>query len=153
MSNPNLFPSVKAIVGGVIDPVVQVPATIETAWIDLGLFEQAMALLSVGTLVASSTVAAKLQQATDDTGAGAKDIAGKAITLLTQAGGDSDKQVKIDVRSDELDVNNDFRFVNLEIVVAAANAPLAAFLLGFEPRYPTDGSVGEELASVDEVVN
>lgn len=153
MSNPNLFPSVKAIVGGVIDPVVQSAGTVETAFVDMGLFEQAMAVLQTGTLVATSVVSAKLEQALDDTGTGVKDIAGKDIANLTAADSDDDKQVKIDVRSDELDVNNDFRFVRLSVTVATADAAIAAVLYGFEPRYPNDGSVGEELASVDEVVN
>ena len=151
---PNLFPSVKAIIAGVIDPVVQVPATVVTAgFVDMGLFEQALAVLEVGALTATSVVSAKLEQALDDVGTGVKDITGKAITNLTAAGSDDNKQVKIDVRSDELDVNNDFRFVRLSVTVATANAALAAQLFGFEARYPTDGSVGEELASVDEVVN
>lgn len=152
MSNPNLFPSEKAIVGGVIDPVVQSAGTVTTAWIDMGLFEQVLAVLQTGTMVANSVVNAKLRQATDASGTGVKDIAGKAITPLTAADSDDDKQAKINCRSDELDVNNGFAFVQLSIAVTVADSAIAAVLYAFEARYQPGTDSGDELASVDETV-
>jgi hypothetical protein len=73
---------------------------------------------------------AKLEQATDSSGTGAKDITGGAITQLTQAGGDSDKQVIIDVNGKSLDANNDFTHVRLTLTGAVGNVDLGALLLG-----------------------
>ena len=70
----------------------------------------------------------------------------------TAADSDDDKQAKINVRADELDVNNDFAFVQLSITVATAASAIAAILYGFEARYQPGTDSGDELASVDETV-
>jgi hypothetical protein len=45
----------------------------------------------LGVLGAAATVDAKLQQATDTSGTGAKDISGKAITQLVKASNDNNE--------------------------------------------------------------
>lgn len=148
MENPNLLASQKAVLAGVVDPDALTAATHDSGWIDMALFEQIQAIIAVGTLGTNATVDAKLQQATDAAGAGAKDIAGKAITQLTQAGADSDKQAIINCRSEELDVNNSFTHVRLRITVAVATSDGGAVVLGHAARY----QVADDLASVAEVV-
>lgn len=115
------------------DPVSQAAATVTTGWVDARKFARITALLGVGVMTATSTVDAKLQQATTAAGAGAKDIANKAITQLLAAGGNN-RQVAIDLRDDELDVNNGFGFVRLSITVAAAASLINAMLIGAFPR-------------------
>lgn len=148
MENPNLLASQKAVLAGVIDPDALAVADHDTGWIDMGLFEQIQAILSVGTLGAGATVDAVLQQATNAAGAGAKAIANKAITQLTQAGGDSDKQVVINCRSEELDANNAFTHVRLRVTVATQASDGSAIVLGHSARY----QVAEDLASVSEII-
>lgn len=135
---------------GVIDPDAYAAGTVTTSWVAMKDVQSIGALISVGTMASTSTVDAKLQQATDASGTGAKDITGKAITQLTQAGGDSDKQAIINCSQDELDLANDFTHVRLSITVATAASDAAGFIFGKGLRYgPAEDA---DLASVDEIV-
>lgn len=116
-----------------LDPVSQGAGTITTGWVNAGKFARLWAEIKVGVMTATGTVDAKLQQATDGAGTGAKDITGKAITQLLAAGGNN-RQVEIDCRDDELDVNNGFCFVRLSLTVTTAASLVAAGLWGVFPR-------------------
>ena len=134
--NQNIKPSNDAVLVAVIDPDLNTAATLETDWISMGLFEAIQAIIMAGTLGTNATLDAKLEQATDSSGTGAKDISGKAITQLTQAGTDeSDQQAIINCRSDELDVANSFNHVRLSMTVAVASSDSAALVLGHYARY------------------
>lgn len=120
--------------------LVHIPADSETTavtsgWLLMENNHRALALISVGDMVATSTLNATLTQAQDALGTGAKAITGKAITQLTQAGGDSNKVVMIELKSEELDVANGFEYILLTITPAVAAVEFAAFVLGTEPRY------------------
>lgn len=146
----HLLPSERAAVVGVIDPDANTAATYTTAWIAMADFQSIMAVVMAGTLGTSATLDAKLQQASDSSGTGAKDITGGAITQLTQAGTDSDKQAVIQCNAEDLDLANDFSHVRLSMTVATATSDCGAIVLGFDARYgpARDG----DLASVDEIV-
>ncbi len=111
------------------------PSTITSAYVDAGHFHRLFLYADIGDIVATGTVDIKLTQAQDSGGTGVKDISGKAITQLTQAGGDSDSIVGIELRPEELDVNNGFNWVGVVIVVGTAAAELSAVLWKFVPRY------------------
>lgn len=148
--NPNALPSENAALVASIDPDALTAAAHTSDWVDMGDFESIMAIVQAGTLGASATFDAKLQQATDSSGTGAKDITGKAITQLTQAGSDSDKQAIINCRAEELDLDNDFNHVALVITVATATSDGSGCILGFNPR--VGPASDNDLASVDEIV-
>jgi len=121
---------------GAVDPDVTTAGTVTTGWIDASRFDRFLALVSPGTLGTSATVDAKLEQASDASGTGAKDIGGKGITQITQAGTDqSDTQALIDLRQTELDLANDFTHFRLSVTVAAATSDLYAAVLGYAPIY------------------
>lgn len=147
--NPNIKPSDEAVLVGVIDPDLNTAATYTTGWINMGLFEAIQAIILAGALGTSATLDAKLQQATDASGTGVKDITGKAITQLTEAGTDSDKQAIINCHSDELDVNNGFSHVRLSMTVATASSDSGAVVLGHHARYQP----ATDIASVAEVIS
>jgi len=150
MDNANLLPSHKVAVLGVINADNVAIGAVSTAWVDMSLVLGLMATLNVGDITASGTVDAKLEQATDAAGTGAKDITDKAITQLTQAGGDSNKQALINLRSEELDTNNSFTHARLTITVAAAAADLSALVTGHSPiNGPADQ---HNIATVVEVI-
>lgn len=150
MSNPNILPSDRAAIVAVLDPDANTAATLTSVWIPMVNFDSIMAIVMAGTLGSSATLNAKLQQATDASGTGAKDITGKAITALTQAGTDSDKQAVINCRIDELDIANDFTHVALLMTTAVATSDSAAIVLGFDPRYGPASD--NDVAGVDEIV-
>jgi len=136
MSHPLLRPSDRISLVGVIDPDANAAATLLTVWVDAGLFEYFMAMISAGDIGTNGTIDAKLRQATDSSGTGAKDITGKAITQFTQAGTDkSNKQAFINLESEDLDVANGFRWVALSVTGAVATSDFAAYLFGLNPKY------------------
>lgn len=147
MCNPNVKPSDRAPIMRVLNPISQGAATVTTGWVSLATFDKARAILLVGDMTLNSTVDAKLQQASDSAGTGAKDITGKAITQLTDAGADDNKQVEINVRSDELDVANGFNHVRLSVTVAVAASVIAALIEGYDARYApaTDSTTVDEI--------
>ena len=150
MNLNSLMPSEIAAIGGVIDPDANTAATLTTGWVSMATFESVMAIILAGTLGSSATLDAKLEQASDSSGTGAKDITGAAITQLTQAGTDSDKQAVIQCRAQDLDVENSFNHVRLSMTTAVATSDSAALLLGFNPEHAPASDDDE--AGVDEIV-
>lgn len=132
--NPNIKFAERTAVAATIDPISQGAGTVTTGWVSMGNFNSVCALLGVGVMSAGSTVDAKLQQATDSSGTGAKDITGKAITQLLAAGGNN-RQALIEVRDTELDVNNGFAFVRLSVTVGTAASLIHGVVFGTNPIF------------------
>jgi hypothetical protein len=105
-----------------------------------------LAMAQTGVLGTSATVDAKVQQALDSSGTGAKDISGKAITQIVKATGDN-KQVLVNVKPEELDTVNGFGFVRVTVAVGVAASVTSAQLLGVNPRY-APAEVGNQAAVV-----
>jgi len=99
----------------------------------------------------------RAQAADTAAGGNVKDITSKAITQLAGASpSQSDKQALINVRADELDMANGFRWVKLVITLADTTSPVGTndamgFLLGLGPRYGP--AYDNDLASVAEIIN
>ena len=129
-----------------IDPATQAAGAVSTGWVSVANHLGFLALVQTGVLGTSATVDAKLQQALDSSGTGAKDISGKAITQIVKATGDN-KQVLVNVKPEELDTVNGFGFVRVIVTVGVAASITSAQLLGVNPRYaPAD--VGNQAAVV-----
>ncbi|KKN71033.1 hypothetical protein LCGC14_0424500 [marine sediment metagenome] len=147
--NLNIPASTKFRIQDVIDPDAYAAGTEVTDWLPAADYANHMSLISVGTMAATSTVDAKLEQAQDAAGLGAKDIANKAITQLTAAGADDDKQAIINLRPDELDTINDFTHFRLSVTTAVAASDSAAYVFGTDARYEPE----TDATSVDEIVS
>jgi hypothetical protein len=113
-------------------------------------FQRGLAVIMAGTMGNAGTIDAKLVQATDSSGTGVKDITGKAITQLTHAGSDSDKQALINFNQTDLDTAGGFAFVAIVMEVAVATSDAGAVLLGFDAR--NEPASDNDLASVDEII-
>lgn len=144
------LPSERIGLVGVIDADAYAASTVTTGWIAAKDFYSFLAVVAVGDLGTSATVDAKLEQATDSSGTGAKDVTGKVITQLTQAGTDSNKQAIINLQHHELDIKNNFSHFRLSMTVAVATSDAAGFVLGVDPAYGP--ATGYDLTAVDEVV-
>lgn len=129
--NPNDKPTDLVAQLGEIAPISQGVGTVATSWINIAEFHCVLAEIRTGVLGGSATVAAKIQQATSSGGAGAKDVTGKSITAISTSG----QSALINLRTQELDVNGGFTFVQLQITVATAASLVAAAVMGFGPRY------------------
>lgn len=150
MANPNQLMTELLGVVGVIDPDAYVAGAQSTGWISAASAHQFMALLLVGTITATGTLIMKLEQATDVGGTGAKDIAGKVITILTAAGTDSDKQAAINLKPAELDVQGGFTHFRATTTGVTAAADHGVAVLGMNFR---EGRGDENnLTSVDEII-
>lgn len=123
--------------GGVLHADSRTAATYNTAWTSMSNFQRGIVVLDVGEMQAGATLDLALQQATDATGTGAKAFTpAKAITQLTQAGGDGDDVVVVEFRTEEMDVNGQFEFVRAQVVVAAAAVECTAMLWKHAANYP-----------------
>ncbi len=144
----NSQPSERIALLGTIDPDANAAATFTSDWCDMTIFHAGLAVIEVGTLGASATIDAKLEEATDSSGTDAQDLTGKSITQLTQAGSDSDKQALINLKSDELSAT--YTHVRISLTVGTATSDCSAVFFGVDPRYgPANDN---DLASVDEIV-
>lgn len=98
------------------------------SYIDVAQFERFVFLILAGTL--DTALTCQVQQATAVNGT-AKDITGAVTTVGT---GDDNKWHIIEVQTDQLDINNDYRYVTLDITGAAgSNDYLAIVFLGLNP--------------------
>lgn len=144
--NTNMLPSEAVAVVATVDPDVYTAAAYDTDYVDMSKFDAIQAIVMAGTLGTNATLNFKLQSATAATGGA--DITGKAITALTEAGADSDKQAVINLRAEELPEGH--RYVKAVMTVGTATSDAGAIVLGFYPKNaPASDS---DLASVDEIV-
>lgn len=137
-------------IAAMIDPDAYAAGTYTSGWVSMADFQSIQAVVSAGTLGASATLDAKIEQATDAAGTDAKDLTGAAITQLTKAGPDDDKQAIIELYSEDLDLTNGFTHVRLTITVGVATSDAAGFVFGLGPRYAP--ASGRDAASVNEIV-
>lgn len=149
--NVNAKASEAAALIGRVAPISQGAGTVSTAWAPASKFHNFLALVSAGVLGAAATLDAKIEQAQDAAGTGAKDLApAKAITQLTKAGADDNKEAQINFRAGDLDLDNNYNHVRLTLTVAVAASLVAGYLAGFNPR--SGPASDHDIASVDEIV-
>ncbi len=130
----NLDPSARVAIAGVI-PAQQAAAGVVTSnWVDMRSFYALLASLNIGVIGVGGTVDAKIEQAVDANGTGAKAVTGLAVAQIAKAGGDN-RQAGINVRQEDLDKNGGFRFVRVSVTVGVAATFLSATLTGFDARY------------------
>lgn len=134
MSHITSLPSERIAIVGNIDPDAYTAATYTTDWVEMKNYFNFMAIVQAGDLGPSATLDAKLWAATSGAGAGAADITGAAITQLTQAGTDSNKQAIINFDPSVL-AGSAYTHVQLSMTVGTATSNAGAILLGFNPRY------------------
>ena len=148
MSDTKVLNSDVAVIAAVIDPDLNTSGDVSTGWVDMSVFSSIQAIVLAGDLGASATLDAKLEQATDSSGTGAKDITGKVITQMV-AGTDDNTQAVINCRSAELDINSNFTHVRLTLSVATASSDSAGLILGHNARY----NAADPVSTVAEVIS
>lgn len=137
-----------AFLGG-IAPAAIAASTVTSGWISAANYQNFMAIISAGVLGASATLDAKIQQATDSAGTGAKDLTNAAITQMVKATDDG-KQAIISFATDSLDIGNDFAFFRVSLTVGTATSAASAVILGMDQRI---GAVANtDAATVKEII-
>lgn len=147
----NKLPTERVALVGVIDADAYAASTYTTTAVDCSKFRRLAALIAVGDFVSTGVLSAKLQKCTDASGTSAEDITNAAITNLTQAGSDDNKQAWINFDCQGLE-GSEKRFVRLSVTLTTAGADMAAFLFGFDaftnPASDNDASTVDEIVSV-----
>lgn len=146
----NKTPSEAVAVVGNIDPDAYAASTVATnEYIPLKHFRRFMAIIQTGDIVSTGTIDAKLITYTNGSGSGAADVTGSAITQLTQAGTDSNKQVIINFDPSKLAGSAATHF-KLSVTMGTAGADLSAIVLGLDPLYGPASD--NDTSTVDEIV-
>jgi hypothetical protein len=104
-----------------------------TGWVNVENYHRLVVILTAGEPGGASTIDVDFEEATDNAGTGAQNVAGKAITQLVAA--DAGDTVYVEVRTAELDVNNDYVWVNAEVTVAVNTYTYDLKLYGRVTRY------------------
>jgi hypothetical protein len=126
-------------------PLVMVPpatytsaAEAITAYVSLANYHRAALVIHLGNVTATGTVLIRLLQATNTSGGSAKGIP----TTATQdkitsalANADDNGVVVIELRTEELDVDNGFDCVAIGYDVDTDSVPFSAILYGIETRF------------------
>jgi len=141
--------SERVAVVATIDPDANATGTLGSDWVDMTMFDQAMCVVMTGVLGTAAGVDVQIEQATDSSGTGAKDITGKTITELLKATNDDDQAI-INIDADELDITGDFTHIRAVMTTATATSDSGLIILASRPRYgPANDN---DLASVVEIV-
>tara|TARA_R110002167_G_scaffold188319_1_gene389836 strand:- start:16909 stop:17334 length:426 start_codon:yes stop_codon:yes gene_type:complete len=137
MSNPNLKPSTRATVVAIIAAASQaVGAHTITNAVDMGQYINVQCVVTCGAFTGTATV--KWQQATDEAFSDAKDITDRTAVDLVQ-----NLPAQINLKANELDVNNGFRYVRPVITVATDVVLAGAVVLAHDAKsQPTDALTG-----------
>ena len=109
------------------------PVAFQSAYLDMENYHRAFLLLNVGEMVQGATLDLALWEAQDNTGTGAQALTGKAITQLTQAGGDGDDLCGIELRSEEMTPG--YKYLQVRMTIANAAVEVGYTLFGFISRY------------------
>lgn len=121
-----------------IEPVAGA-ATYTTGWLDAGTACQWCAEISAGTV--GTSVDAKIEQASDSSGTGAKDL--DSITQLVAAG-----TSQIQFKPSDLDVANDFTHVRLSITTVGATTVVSGVIQSTGHRYEPQAQGGDVVETV-----
>lgn len=147
----NKVPSEVAAIVGNIDPDAYANSTVTTnEYIPIKNFRRYMAIIQAGDIVSTGTIDAKLITYTNGSGSNPADVPGSAITQLTQAGTDSNKQVVINFDPSKL-AGGTMTHFRLSVTMGTAGADLGAIVLGFDPIYRPASD--NDVSTVDEIVN
>jgi hypothetical protein len=144
----NAKPSERVAVVAVIDPDAASADTFYSDYFALKDFRRFMAIVAVGDMADSSTVNARFIGYSDQS-AGTPTNIGTAITELTQAGTDADKQAVINLNTDELAGGTSI-YGRLQIIVGTDAVDCTGIVLGFDPVYFPASDY--DVSSVDEIV-
>jgi hypothetical protein len=126
--------------GGTLYPDNRAIGTYNTGWLDMRAHQRAVFLLAVGVIAQAGTVDFELRQATTSDGDDDTNYFPEAgyinITQLTQAGGDGNDLIALEVRTEQMDVDAGFRYLSGRLTIAGGAAYTAVVPLRTAANYP-----------------
>lgn len=128
MSNANVNAGIRAVLVDELAPAVHAAGDHATTGIDMSLFETALFCATVGAFGTGAAAEIQLEQATTAAFADAKALR-DPVTLAAST------PVQISLRSDELDVNGNFRYVRAVLSNTTETVTAGIVGLGMNARY------------------
>lgn len=132
-----------------IDPDAYTTGAQNSDIIDMQMHRRVAFIVMAGALGTNATLDFKVQAGAASNLSDAADMAGKAITQLTEAGTDSDKQAIVEVTAEEVAALG-ARYIRGVATLGAATSDYGAIALAGFSRYSTADE--HDLASVDEII-
>lgn len=148
---PNALASEQAAVVGIIDPDAYAANTYKTGAIDMSKWEEVMFVAQVGDMGSSATVDIDIYEYTDASDGGANKLTTKSATQLTQAGADDNKQVVINVRREDLNIDGGLRYLKAWAIIGTQAVDFGLVAIGMVPRNAPASD--NDLSTVDEIVS
>lgn len=136
---------------GVITPGSKAVGVYTTSYFALKNFARLEAMIQSGTLGTAATLDAKFTAYTDAAGSNPLDVPGAAITQMTKANTDDNKQSFINVAVGHIPHGLPYAFGRVTITVAGAASDAAVLVMGLDARY--ESAAVYNLASVKEIVS
>lgn len=136
---------------GTIDPDAYGTGITSTDVIDMLYWKEVLFVVQAGTITSTGTIDFEVNYDTASNGSFTNVVTGKAITQLTAAGTDSDKQALVRVTDEEVAaMAAGARYIRGDASLLAAGADFGVVVLGVPKHY---GSAAEyDIASVDEII-
>lgn len=139
------WPHERAAVVGKIDPADANDSTVNTDYVDMSKFHEALFIFQLGAV--DITVDCLVRESTNTSDGGGQTLSGKSATQLT--GNDDNKVVVISVKSEEL--SNGYRYLRGRMTVGnGTNNFVSAVALGMRPRIAPASD--DDLAAVAQIV-
>ena len=132
-----------------IDPDAYAAAAYNSDIIDMKLHRRVLFIVQAGELGASATLDFKVQEGAASDLSDAADLTGKAITQLTKAGTDDDKQALVEVTAEEVAAAGG-RYIRGVMTVGTAASDCGLLALAAFSRY--GDAAANDLSTVDEIV-
>lgn len=149
MDLSNVLASEVGAVLSTIDPQTVNSTPVVGDYIDMSKYEQVLFIFMLGNM-ASETIDCRVQEATDSSGTGAQAMK-SATQLSAHASNNDNKQIVIQVRNEDLDSDDSYRYVAPRMVTGdTSGGPAACVAIGFGAR--SEPAVDNDLSSVVEVV-
>lgn len=142
--------SERLAVVGTIDPDAYGTGAQNTDVIDMRYWRRVLFVVMAGELGSSATLDFAVNGDTASDGLFATAITGKAITQLTQAGTDADKQVLLEVTAEEVAAQG-LRYIRGTATLGTATSDYGVAVLA-EPAHGSLDVRTQDLATVDEIV-
>ncbi len=140
------WPHERAVVVGKIDPANANNSTVNTDYVDMSKFHEALFVFQLGSV--DSTVDCLVRESTSTSDGGGQTLSGKSATQLTAS--DDNKVVMISVKSEEL--SNGYRYLRGRMTVGNGTTNIvSAIALGMRPRFAPASD--DKLAAVAQIVS
>jgi hypothetical protein len=140
------WPHERAVVVGKIDPANANNSTVNTDYVDMAKFHEALFIFQLGSV--DSTVDCLVRESTNSSDGGGQTLSGKQATQLTAS--DDNKVVMISVKSEELD--NGYRYLRGRMTVGNGTTNIvSAIALGMRPRFAPASD--DKLTAVAQIVS